>query len=216
MKTLIAEDDFTSRTVLEAVLKKNGDEVVVTVNGAEAWQAMRHHDAPKLAIIDWMMPEMDGLEVVRLLRTLENDQPPYIIMLTSKGETADIIAGLDAGANDYLTKPFDLGELRARVNIGHRMVAMQEKLTGKVRELSQSLEEIKTLRGILPICSFCKNIRNDHGYWEQVESYVSGNSHAQFSHGICPECMKKHYSEFCDHNDGTDAARCISGEKSLT
>ena len=107
MRILIAEDDFTSRTVLTGVLKKHGHEVVATVNGAEAWQAMQQPDAPPLAILDWMMPEMDGIDVCRRVRALETDRPPYIIMLTTKGEKADIVAGLEAGADDYLPKPYD-------------------------------------------------------------------------------------------------------------
>jgi len=128
MRIVIAEDDFTSRTMLAAVLRKGGHEVVEANNGAEGWQAMQQADAPKMAIIDWMMPEMDGLELVRRVRGLTTDQPPYLIMLTSKGEKADIIAGLDAGANDYLGKPFDAGELQARVKVGFRMVEMQTAL----------------------------------------------------------------------------------------
>jgi len=128
MKILIAEDDFTSRMVLTGILQKFGHEVVTTENGAEAWLAMQQPDAARLAILDWMMPEMDGVEVCRRIRTLETDQPPYIIILTSKGEHTDIVAGLDAGADDYLSKPFNPGVLRARVNVGRRMLEMQDKL----------------------------------------------------------------------------------------
>lgn len=128
MRILIAEDDYTSRTVLSGVLKKGGYDVMVTVNGAEAWDALQKPDAPVLIILDWMMPEMDGPDVVRRVRALQTDRPPYIIMLTSKGDKVDIIAGLDAGANDYLAKPFDSGELRARIEVGRRMVEMQDAL----------------------------------------------------------------------------------------
>jgi diguanylate cyclase (GGDEF)-like protein len=128
MRILIAEDDFTSRAVLAGVLKKSGHDVVETVNGAAAWDALRQPDAPRLVILDWMMPEMDGLEVVRLVRALQTDQPPYIIMLTARGEKADIITGLDAGPNDYLAKPFDPGEFHARVEVGRRMVELQAEL----------------------------------------------------------------------------------------
>jgi two-component system, cell cycle response regulator len=128
MKILIAEDDFTSRAVLSGVLKKGGHEVTITVNGAKAWEALQKPDAPLLIILDWMMPEMDGPEVIRRVRTLQTDRPPYIIMLTSKGDKTDIIAGLDAGANDYLAKPFDPGELRARIAVGQRFVEMQDAL----------------------------------------------------------------------------------------
>jgi DNA-binding response OmpR family regulator len=121
MKILIAEDDFTSRTVLSGVLKKEGHEVTVTVNGAKALAALQQTGSPLLIILDWMMPEMDGPEVVRRVRALHAARPPYIIMLTSKGDKADIIAGLDAGANDYLAKPFDPGELRARIAVGRAL-----------------------------------------------------------------------------------------------
>ena len=196
MKILIAEDDLTSRTVLTAVLTKLGHEVEATVNGVEAWQAMQQLDAPRLAILDWMMPEMDGLEVVRRVRTLQNDRQPYIIMLTAKGEKADIIAGLEAGANDYLAKPFDRGELLARVEVGRRMVEMQDTLADKIEELRQALNQIKTLRGIVPICANCKKIRDDRGYWNQVEVYVRDHTEAEFSHSICPAGMKELYHEF--------------------
>ena len=148
MRILIAEDDYTSRVVLAGVLKKNGHEVVVTVNGVEAWQILQQPDAPRLVILDWMMPEMDGLEVLRLIRSLETDRPLYVIMLTTKGEKADIIAGLDAGANDYLAKPFDAGELRARIEVGRRMVEMQDALS-ESREILAHQATHDLLTGLL-------------------------------------------------------------------
>jgi sigma-B regulation protein RsbU (phosphoserine phosphatase) len=195
MQILIAEDDFVSRMMLTDLLKKKGHEVMVTVDGAEAWDALRKPDAPALAVLDWMMPEMDGVEVVRRVRAMQTDRPPYIILLTAKGEKADIIAGLDVGANDYLAKPFDPGELRARIDVGRRMVEMQDILAAKVEELRQALDQIKTLRGIVPICANCKKIRDDRGYWNQVEVYVRDHTEAEFTHALCPECMKKMESE---------------------
>jgi len=128
VKILIADDDVTSRLVLTGVLKKCGHEVVATVDGSEAWETMRRPDAPALAILDWMMPGLAGVEVCRRVRSLQSDQPPYIIILTSRGEKADIVAGLEAGADDYLAKPFDPGELRARVDVGRRMIKLQARL----------------------------------------------------------------------------------------
>ncbi len=200
MKILIAEDDFTSRKMLGAVLKKIGHEVVETINGVEAWNELQKADGPKFAILDWIMPEMNGLELVRRIRSMEKEHPPYLIMLTSKGRKEDIVAGLEAGADDYLAKPFDIGELQARVGVGIRMLEMQEKVAAQFWELRDALEHIKTLQGILPICSFCKKIRDDQGYWDQVEVYITKHSNAEFSHGICPECMKKHYPKYCDNN----------------
>ena len=128
MKILIAEDDATSRHILTAMLDKWGYEVIATCDGVQAWEARQQPGAPRLAILDWMMPGMDGVDVCRKVREIETQDPPYIIMLTSKTEKAEIVAALDAGANDYLAKPFDSGELRARVEVGRRMVEMQDEL----------------------------------------------------------------------------------------
>jgi diguanylate cyclase (GGDEF)-like protein len=128
VRILIADDDATSRLVLAGVLKKHGHEIVVTSDGDEAWQEMQRADAPRLAILDWMMPGLPGVEVCRRIRRLNSDEPPYLILLTSLGEKADIVAGLEAGADDYLAKPFDSGELRARVDVGRRVTDLQAKL----------------------------------------------------------------------------------------
>jgi two-component system cell cycle response regulator len=128
MRILIADDDLTSRLVLVGVLKKWGHEVVAAEDGTEAWEAMQRRDAPALAILDWMMPGLSGVEVCSRVRGLRSDQPPYLILLTARGEKADIIAGLEAGADDYLAKPFDPGELRARVDVGRRIIELQARL----------------------------------------------------------------------------------------
>ena len=128
MRILIADDDTTSRLVLAGVLKKFGHDVVATVNGTEAWEAMQGADAPRLAILDWVMPGLAGVDVCRRVRSLASDEPPYLILLTSMNEKADIVAGLEAGADDYLAKPFDPGELQARVNVGRRVIELQERL----------------------------------------------------------------------------------------
>ncbi|MEI6034845.1 MAG: response regulator [Verrucomicrobiae bacterium] len=125
MRILIADDDFLSLAVLSAVLKKQGHEVVEATDGAAAWEAMQEPGAPALAILDWMMPEIDGPEVVRRIRALQTGVPPYLIMLTNRAAKSDIVAGLKAGANDYLPKPFDHSELLARVEVGRRTVEMQ-------------------------------------------------------------------------------------------
>ena len=139
MRILIAEDDFTSRSILAGVLKKEGHEVTATINGAEAWKVLQQSGAPALCILDWSMPGIDGLEVLRRVRTQQTDQPPYIIMLTAKGEKADIIEGLAAGANDYLIKPFDVGELLARVEVGRRMVEMQASLVEALQKNNEAI-----------------------------------------------------------------------------
>ena len=125
MKILIAEDNFACLSVLASVLKKGGHEVVETRNGNEAWGELQQPDPPKILILDWMMPEMDGPEVVRRCRELNTDRPPYIFMLTVNSDKDHIIAGLTAGANDYLIKPFDPDELLVRVAAAERTVEMQ-------------------------------------------------------------------------------------------
>jgi two-component system cell cycle response regulator len=128
VRILVADDDLTTRLVLTGLLRKWGHEVVAAVDGTQAWETMQGVDAPTLAILDWMMPGLSGVEVCGRVRSLPSDQPPYLIILTSKGEKADIVAGLDAGADDYLAKPFDPGELRARVNVGQRMIDLEARL----------------------------------------------------------------------------------------
>jgi sigma-B regulation protein RsbU (phosphoserine phosphatase) len=188
MKVLIAEDDLVSQRLLQATLSKWGYEVVVTGDGAAAWEALQSRDPPPLAILDWMMPALDGIQVCRKIRGVPTATPPYLMLLTAKGRRQDIIAGLQAGANDYVTKPFDREELRARVQVGVRMVELQQSLADRVKALEEALARVKQLQGLLPICSYCKKIRDDRNYWQQVESYISKHSEAQFSHSICPDC----------------------------
>ncbi|MDD2463177.1 MAG: diguanylate cyclase [Desulfobulbus sp.] len=148
MRILIAEDDVASRIALRGVLQKNGYQTVVTANGVEALQTLQQANAPRLAILDWMMPELDGLEVVRRIRSLATERPPYIILLTARDEKSDIIAGLEAGADDYLAKPFDPGELRARIEVGRRLVEMQDALHAH-RELLHHQATHDPLTGLL-------------------------------------------------------------------
>jgi two-component system, cell cycle response regulator len=128
MRILIAEDDLTSRIILTTILSKWGHEPLAVEDGSSAWDIMQQSDAPRLAVLDWDMPGLDGLEVCRRIREACNDNPPYLIILTAKGEKADIVKGLDAGANDYISKPYDNDELQARINVGGRMLALQTDL----------------------------------------------------------------------------------------
>ena len=190
MKILIAEDDPVSRCFLEVTLVKWGYEVIATSDGNEAWEALRHV-MPTVAILDWMMPGIDGAEVCRRARTIETTMPTYLIMLTAKSEKQDVVQGLCAGADDYVTKPFNRPELYARIKVGLRIAELQKNVADRVVELENALSRVKKLQGLLPICSYCKKVRDDRNYWQQVDSYISKHTEVEFSHGICPDCYDR-------------------------
>ena len=191
MKILIAEDDPVSNEMLGFLLSQWGYQVVATRNGSEAWEVLQGNDPPALAVLDWQMPELDGVEVCRRVRLHDGLKHVYLLILTSMSRPDEIVAGLEAGANDYILKPFKAPELRARLRVGVRMVELQRELAERVLELEKTLSEVKQLRGILPICGYCKKIRDDKNYWEQVEHYLARNTEAKFSHSFCPECYEK-------------------------
>ena len=147
MRILIAEDDRTARLALEGILKKNGYEVIAVSNGKEAWQVMQGEDPPPLAIVDWMMPEMKGVEFCRKVRESADLNFTYIILLTSKRQKVEFVTGLESGADDYIRKPFDREELLARLRAAERIIKLQSSLATQVRELNQALSTIKTLQG---------------------------------------------------------------------
>ena len=198
MRILIAEDDRVSRRLLEITLANWGHEILLAVDGLDAWHALRATDAPSLAVLDWMMPGLDGVEVCRRVRDASESQLPYIILLTYRGRSEDIAEGLGAGADDYITKPFNLQELQARILVGLRIVRLHKEGQLRMTELEEALARIKKLQGLLPICASCKSIRDDNGYWNQIEIYIQEHSGADFSHGICPTCARRLYPDDLD------------------
>jgi DNA-binding response OmpR family regulator len=191
MRILIAEDDNASRRMLEASLQEWGFDVIQARDGMEAWELLAAPDAPSIAILDYMMPGMDGLEICRSLRKERPGRPVHVILLTSRGASEDVVEGLGAGADDFVVKPFNRNELRARILAGARIVNLQVELSERVRELYEALAQVHRLEGMLPICSYCKKIRDDKNYWHQVETYIGERCNAQFSHGVCPTCYEK-------------------------
>jgi DNA-binding response OmpR family regulator len=191
MKILIAEDDPVSRRLLEATLGKWGHEVIVTRDGAEAWDALQGSEPPRLLILDWMMPGADGPELCRRLRERADGASFYVLLLTAKSQKDDIVAGLKAGADDYVVKPFHPEELRARVQNGCRILDLQRSLSQRIADLERALAEVRTLSGLLPICAYCKKVRDGERYWQSVEEYIARRSGAQFSHAVCPECFEQ-------------------------
>jgi DNA-binding response OmpR family regulator len=188
MKVLVAEDEAISRLLLVKVLSRWGFEVIVAADGDDAWRTLEAEEAPPIAILDWMMPGMDGLQICRAVRHLNRKPRQYIILLTAKVNPDDLIEGFAAGADEYVTKPFNEQELRARVQVGCRLIELQAALMQRVKELEEALSRVTQLEGLLPICSYCKKVRDDGNYWQKVEEYIEQRSGARFTHGICPEC----------------------------
>ena len=181
MRILIAEDEGVSRVVLGTKLKEMGHEVVEARDGTEAWDLFQQ-DHPRIIITDWMMPGMDGGELSGRVRG-EPDQPyTYIIVLTSLSGKGSFLEAMDAGADDFLTKPVDMDELTARLRVAERVLALQT--------------EVQLMQKLLPICMYCGKIRDkeadweDQSNWKDLERYVEEKTDVRFSHGICKNCFE--------------------------
>lgn len=176
MKILIADDDPSSRILLAATLRNLQHEVVVARCGTEAWKIFEESEVP-LLISDVVMPDLHGLELCRRIRLADRRKYTYIILLTSMGGKDSFLVGMRAGADDFITKPFDEDQLVARLCVAERILNLQS--------------QVKHLAGLLPICCVCKKVRDDSKYWRQVESFVAEHTGAHFTHGYCPECASK-------------------------
>jgi CheY-like chemotaxis protein len=191
---LIVDDLPRNLQVLALLLDKAGYRVSMAMDGAQALDMVRV-EPPDLVLLDVMMPGMDGLEVCRRLKAHPATCELPVIFLTALAEPEDLEEGFRLGAVDYVTKPFRGGELLARVathvNL-KRALARERELR---LHLEASLAQVKTLSGLLPICAKCKKIRDDNGYWNQLESFISDHSDADFTHGIGPECSHALYPE---------------------
>ncbi len=198
MRILVAEDDPVTRMLLETTLGRLGWDVITAEDGTEAWRILETLEgkaAPELLLLDWMMPGFDGIEICRKVRSTPRFELMYIILLTSRSEKEDLAMGFIAGANDYITKPFHPVELESRVRVGQRMVKLQTSLAGRIKELEEALREVKRLQGLLPICSYCKKVRNEANYWQQVELYLASHTEVQLTHGVCPDCYARMMKE---------------------
>ena len=177
MKILIADDDVVSQMILSEQLEELGHSVSIASDGREAWGLFRS-TAPQLVITDWMMPEIDGLELSRMIRAENREYYTYIIFLTILQGKGSYLEAMDAGADDFISKPFDGEQLAARLHVAERILGLQR--------------EIKQLQGLLPICSYCKRIREEDMTWLPIEKYITQRTDTLFSHGVCPDCYEKH------------------------
>jgi len=178
MRILAVEDDASSRKILVQALIRLGHEVIEVANGEDAFKILDETDPPRVVVSDWMMPGIDGLELVRRVRSRLNADYTYFILLTAR--TADDNnqrESIEAGVDDFLTKPVDLTELWMRLRVAERIL----RFTTQVRQLE----------AFLPICSYCKKVRDDQNYWQQIETYINARTGSEFSHSVCPDCYNR-------------------------
>jgi phosphoserine phosphatase RsbU/P len=191
---LIVDDTPENLTLLRQMLTENGYRVRPALNGETALTSIKN-DLPDLILLDIMMPGMGGYEVCKRLKSEEKTRRIPIIFISALNELDDKVKAFSLGCADYITKPFQAEEVLARVKTHMTLRSLQKSLEDKNAQLQKALDENKILQGIIPICANCKKVRDDKGYWTQVEAYISEHSEAYFSHGICPTCVKELYPE---------------------
>jgi len=207
MRILVAEDDFTSRSILTAILKKWGYDPLVTEDGTAAWDALQRPDAPELVLLDWDMPGMNGLEVCRRLREIDSSHPAHVILLTGRGEKGDVVQGLEAGANDYISKPFDSEELQARIRVGRRMLELQSSLR-EARDALAHQASHDPLTGIL----------NRRAILDRLGEELSraNRENGKLSVGMCDIDHFKRINDAHGHQAGDDVliafTRCLQAQ----
>lgn len=193
---LIIDDHPATRKLLEDILGHHYHVLVVS-NGREALDLVRDNPLVDLILLDIIMPGMNGYEVCQRLKEDERTRDIPVVFLTVMEEDHDEARGFAVGVTDYIIKPISRLRLLARVQNQLALRQKQRELELKNRELQAALDQIKTLQGILPICSFCKQIRNDQGAWQRLEEYIQHHSEAEFSHSVCPKCAQEHYPDYC-------------------
>ncbi len=188
---LVADDDPVTMHILVELLSSWGLRVTAVADGSRALATLLAPHAPQMALLDWSMPGLEGPDVCRAIRVAQAPMRPYVILLSARSSTIDIVSGLQAGADDYLAKPFAAEELRARVLAGLRLVAVQEQIEQRIHALQQAAARPTSFAGALPICSYCKSIRDGDNTWRGVEEFFAAHAHLAFSHGICDECLHR-------------------------
>lgn len=202
MSILIVDDTPEIRNMLSVILESAGyQDLLFAESAAEAFERLGMEDSGvspvdvDVVLLDVKMPDLDGVEACRRIKAVERFRDTPIIMVTAMSEAGFLEAAFAAGAVDYLTKPVNRLELLARMRSAVKLKREMDRRKAREQELEQALREVKVLRGLLPICAHCKKIRNDQDQWQTVESYIKGHAEVDFSHGICPECLDKHYPD---------------------
>lgn len=191
-RVLIAEDDSTIVLVIKAMLKKMDYAVVGTAKDGEAAVKAVRELHPDVVLMDICMPEKDGIQATREIQEL---RPTPVVILSSSDTPEDLADASAAGAGAYLAKPPEADEIERAITIAMARFDDMMRLRRLNEELREALDRVKTLSGLLPICSSCKKIRDDKGYWTQVEVYIQDRSEAEFTHGMCRECALKLYPD---------------------
>jgi CheY-like chemotaxis protein len=190
MRVLVAESEPGGGASLEAALAGWGYEVLTAPDGAQAWEQLQRPDGPRLAILAWELPGLDGAEVCRRARALADPEPLYLLLLLSPARPCLRLDGLRSGANDCLVRPFDPDELAARLTTASAVAQRQRQTAERVRELERALARAWAPPAALPICSWCQKIRDEQQKWLSPETYFR-RAGVPFTHGICPECYEK-------------------------
>jgi response regulator RpfG family c-di-GMP phosphodiesterase len=206
IKLLVTDDDPDVLLLTSSVLTRAGYEVLEARTAKECLEMMHTHH-PDLVLLDVMLPDMKGSTVCRHIKADPELQDTFVILVSGVQVSSEYQAkGLNIGADGYIVKPVSNKELVARVQAMERIKKAEDALREKekqqeklIAKLQEALAEIKTLKGFIPICASCKKIRDDEGYWNQLEAYISKHTDAVFSHGICPDCAEKFRSEIRDH-----------------
>lgn len=194
---VLIDDEADYANMLKIRLNSVGYDPVVFSDPLEGIMHIQKNSTD-LVLLDINMPGMNGLDMCKRLKESTNTRDVPVIFLTARVESHDIVRGFEAGGVDYITKPVNAQVLLARVRTHVSLKRALDEQKVLIQKLQDSLAEIKKLSGLLPMCAHCKKIRDDKGYWEKVEVYIEEHSEAQFSHGICPECMKSLYPELGD------------------
>lgn len=192
---LVTDDDPDILFATARVLRSAGYTVYEADTGEACLQSVREK-GPDLVLLDVILPDTDGYEVCRKIKTDEKMRGTYVMLLSgAKTSPDDQSAGLEIGADGYMARPVANRELLARVQAMARIINAERERDQLIVKLQQALSEIKTLNALLPICANCKKIRDDKGYWEKIEVYITEHSNSEFTHGICPDCVKELYGE---------------------